>query len=59
MEFIPLYIFKLSVIQVTSKLKTAGTKMTDNQREHIGNVLIAAMVTFMCGLLAASFCGET
>lgn len=28
--------------------------MTDSQREHLGNVLIAALVTFMCGLLAAS-----
>jgi hypothetical protein len=35
--------------------------MTHNQREHLGNVLIAALVTFLCGLLAASFlwyCGR-
>ena len=29
--------------------------MNGSQREHIGNMLFAALVTFMCGLLAASF----
>jgi hypothetical protein len=33
--------------------------MTLNQREHIGNILIAAAITFGCGLLAISLIWAT
>jgi len=33
--------------------------MTLNQSEHIGNILIAAAITFCCGLLALSLIWAT